>query len=93
MRVRWVGPFGSVPEAKISPCPTAPIAAEDEAVLSLDPNSTGATTNGDPSASQLVETVVEAPGVYRLMLSVEETKYTAPYAAGCDGAPLVTVRS
>lgn len=88
--VSWVGPFASAPEAQVSPCPATPIAGQDTRSLEHDP--TVATSNGDPAGHGLIERKIERPGVYRLMLSIPATPYTAAYEATCEGAPLVTVK-
>ncbi len=92
LRISWVGPFASAPEAKASPCAVEPVAFTDEVALAYDPSSTGATSGGDPSSSQAVKRIVPAPGVYRLLLAADESEYTAAYVPDCSTAPLLTVK-
>lgn len=92
LRISWVGPFASAPEAKASPCAVEPVALSDEVALAYDPSSTGATSAGDPSSSQVVKRVVPTSGVYRMLLSVDESEYVAAYVPDCSTAPLLTVK-
>lgn len=92
LTIQWVGPFGSAPEAQASPCSVEPVVFADEVELAYDPDSTGATSGGDPLSSQTIERVVPEPGVYRLLLSADETEFTAAYASDCVTAPLLTVK-
>lgn len=92
IEVTWIGPFATAPEAQASPCAVTPEAYTDKLELELDPASTGANSNGDKTASQAVTRVVDAPGVYRLLLAVTETEFTAAHVADCSTAPLLTVK-
>lgn len=92
VEVKWIGPFATAPEAQASPCAVTPEAHVDKLELVLDPDSTGANSNGDKTASLNGSRVIEAPGVYRLLVSIPATPYTAAYEADCEGAPLVTVK-
>lgn len=92
VKVQWIGPFASAPEAQKSPCAMTPEARVDEVELALDPKSTGANSNGDKTASRNIEQIIDHPGVYRLVVSVPATSYTAAHEADCEGAPLVTVK-
>lgn len=91
VRVQWIGPFETAPEAQAAPCPTTPVAFTDEVELVYDAASPGANSNGDNAASKNVTRVVQR-GVYRLLFEVKATEFTAAAAVSCEKAPLVAVQ-
>lgn len=91
--VSWVGPFGSAPEAQASPCKDTPVESTDALeLLRAGEVGTGATVNGDAAESAQSKKKLAAPGVYRVMMSVAATEYTAGSEPSCEDAPLVTVQ-
>lgn len=93
VKVAWVGPFATAPKAQASPCQVTPEESVDELELLRDGEAgRGATINGDPTGGAQLKKVLKEPGIYRVMLSVAETEFTAGYEASCEDAALVTVK-
>lgn len=87
--IDWVGPFQTTPEAEVSPCPIDPVAVTDVFTLGFSTNnqtSTGLTTAVDQPLP------ISVPGVYRVLLSLPGTEYTAPISPNCENSMLIVVK-
>jgi len=88
----WVGPFRTAPEVHADPCPTTPVAASDTFTFDwTESGSMGSQTDeiGVDSTNSLP---VESPGVYRLLLSVPATAYSAEIVPVCSSSMIVTAQ-
>lgn len=93
VKVTWVGPFATAPKAQASPCQVTPVESVDELELLRDGEAgRGATINGDPTGGAQLKKALKEPGIYRVMMSVAETDFTAAYEPSCEEAALVTVK-
>jgi len=88
--VTWVGPFASAPEAQADPCPATPVATTDPFVFAW--SKATVLQGGTLSIESSNPIPVKQTGVYRLLLSVAATAYSAEITPICESSLLVTAQ-
>jgi hypothetical protein len=88
--VSWIGPFKTSPEAQAVPCPTTPEAVQD--TFTFDMSIAGTSQSGELGISSGSLIPVNSPGIYRLLVSMEGTDYSAAITPVCESALLVTAQ-